>query len=92
MRRALCLASSFALVLALASPPAAGAFTTNGACEGFTLSQGTLELRPGFWAEGSHSHGIRFAGPGFEDRYSFDFTVDRDAPLYPGQVWLAWGS
>lgn len=92
MRRALCLASSLALVATLALAPAAGAYSIRGECEGIMLSQGTLELPPGYWEEGTHTYSLKFTQVGYPDDVwgPFEFTVSRDAPLYPGQVWLAY--
>ncbi len=88
MRRLLSL-TTIAVLVALAFPASVAGFSQQTACGTFRISSGTIEMAPGYWAEGVHTTSIRFLqsevwGP-------WEFTVDPNAPLYRGQVWIAAG-
>jgi hypothetical protein len=61
-------------------------------CQGYFISQATIELPAGYWAEGVHHNSMRFLGWGGDETWGpFEFTVSDSAPLYKGQVMVAAG-
>jgi hypothetical protein len=61
---------------------------------GYYMSQATIELPPGYWAEGDHYSSIRFVAgsSGIDETWGpFEFTVSDSAALYSGQVVVAAG-
>lgn len=78
------------LLTAFAVPGTAAA--NQSPCQGYFISQGTIELPAGYWAEGVHHTSIRFLGWGGDDTWGpFEFTVSGSARLYQGQVMVAAG-
>lgn len=91
MKRAGTLLAVAMLVGAFVAPGPAAA-ENRSPCQGYFISQATLELPPGYWSEGVHHNSIRFLGWGDDVTWGpWEFTVSDSAPLYPGQVIVAAG-
>ena len=90
MKRVGVLLAAVMLLTAFAVPGTAAA--NQSPCQGYFISQGTIELPAGYWAEGVHHNTMRFLGWGGDETWGpFEFTVSDSAPLYQGQVMVAAG-
>ncbi len=58
-------------------------------CASYKATSLTIQLPAGYWTEGLHTFGCHTAiPPEFTEDGTFSFTVDRSAPLYPGNALL----
>ena len=92
MKRIVGILTATLLIGALAAPASAAA--SNSYCQGYFMSEATLELPAGYWTVGDHSLAIHFIDVGFDydDVWGpFPFSVSETAPLYRGQVMIAAG-
>ena len=90
MKRVCALLAAAMLLATFVVPGTAAA--NQSPCQGYFISQATVELPAGYWAEGVHHNTMRFLGWDVDETWGpFEFTVSDSAPLYPGQVMVAAG-
>jgi hypothetical protein len=88
VKRVCALLAAVMLLAAFVVPGTASA--NQSPCQGYFISQATVELPAGYWTEGVHHNTMRFLGWGGDETWGpFEFTVSDSAPLYKGQVMVA---
>jgi opacity protein-like surface antigen len=91
MRRAIAVAVSLALAAVMAFPASGAAYSPDAKCQGFMLSQWTLEVDPGTFAAGVYTHWMKSVGPANEgaDVVYYGpgtFTVSDDVAVVKGNI------
>jgi hypothetical protein len=91
MRRALRVAFCLAVAGAIAFPSYVAAYSPDAKCQGFMVSQWTLEVDPGSFDEGVYTHWFMLTGPANEgpDVAYFGpgtFTVSNSVPVVNGNI------